>query len=676
MKPTTPDVQIKGMKPLSETAYSIDPTAVKYIMSLLTSIYSNPIKAVVREYAANALDSHIEAGQTRPIEIELGDAWEPVFVVRDFGIGMTRDEVLRLFGQYGASTKRDSNEQIGSFGIGSKSALAYASSMTIIARKNGKQTTVAVTLNSDGIGSLNEIFHGETFEPNGVEISVPVKAGDRITFANEVNEFLRFWNPGLALFNGREHATLKGDKINDGEFLVVPPHVLSSDYVVMGNVAYPINSNHNPFTESHWSYQVNYRQTVVMKVGIGDLTIAPNREELIYDPKTIKSIQAAAKRFKSHIATDAQTAIDESETAAEAFVKAHQWRQGTFVDSDHPFTYDGDEIPTSILSEYGKDNRGYFTANGKRPFMRWSTRGYGRTKHTAVTALSHDDVQNLIDGKSRVIVGFNTVKSDDKVKALTPVQREKIKYYFEEILDLPAADTYLFYHERPGDKWLDDITMYDWNTVNGIKLPAAPKAGKRGSLPVKVIDYVNMRYIESSEYTLDDLLTEVDKPIVLVSPSEYNNDYDRSTLQKYVVLKDEFTFVLIGKNRFDRVKREATVEVYTIPEWKALLSKRSFSQDCADRVYVAANEVSILPHDGLDDPDLVRYNGLRKQTDEVAQYEKIRKITGVVIPEPSSDIISAYDIYARYPLLEAMRYARPHEHVALYLNHIYEREVK
>jgi hypothetical protein len=47
-------------------AMSIDPGSVMHIMSVLTDLYSDPEAACIREYSTNALDSHIDAGISRP----------------------------------------------------------------------------------------------------------------------------------------------------------------------------------------------------------------------------------------------------------------------------------------------------------------------------------------------------------------------------------------------------------------------------------------------------------------------------------------------------------------------------------------------------------------------------------------------------------------------------------
>lgn len=687
MKPQTRNVTVKSSGALAEVAYSFDQESMQQIMALLTSIYENPIAAVIREYACNALDSHIEAGVKRPIEVVIGDALSPTLVIRDFGIGLSKDEALRLFGQYGASTKRDTDEQIGSFGIGSKSALAYASSFTIIARKDGQQTTISVSPQSDGTGSLKLVGYGPTFEDNGVEITIPIKSTDAGRFRDEAHKMFRFWKPGTVLVNGREPKRLDGDAIGDGEFLVVNPGALPDDYVVMGNVAYPLRGDNNPFSDDNSRYYNYRRQRVVLFVEIGALTIAPNRESLIYDARTTKAIRAAAKRFENTLAIDAQAAIDAMPTPAEAFLKAHEWRQGTFISDDYPFTYGKDEIPVSINSEYydlniktGYQSNYFHTRGGSgRPFILYDPDSYSRAKNESLTTLDPRKIQRIVDGKVLIVTGWDTRRSGGELNGASAAQHRKLDYYAETVLG-KEFDEFLLYHEVPGGSWLDGMATVEWETVSKIRLPKSSIQARKSQLPVKILASASYSSLYTDEIEFDDLLN-MDKPIVLISPSDYSTDSSYSTLGSYKsVYGDEYTFVIVGKNRFDRIKREVDVDAYTEAEWRNHIAAVTVSQDTADRWHVRQESFSLLPDTGLDDPDLVRYNGLRTGTKELVELEKAVRIVGqygVTIPKRSDGILTESDILSRYPLLKAMGYRTPDEsHLRLYINYIYERMVK
>src|SRR5690349_20945960 len=99
--------------------------SIVHLMGLLTTLYADPELAIIREYSTNALDSHRQAGVGLPIEIVLPSQFERTFIVRDFGLGMSEEELTDNYSEYGFSSKRETNEATGMLGVGGKSALAY-----------------------------------------------------------------------------------------------------------------------------------------------------------------------------------------------------------------------------------------------------------------------------------------------------------------------------------------------------------------------------------------------------------------------------------------------------------------------------------------------------------------------------------------------------------------------
>ena len=78
----------------------------------MIDLYSDPELAVIREYSTNAFDAHIEAGVTRPIEITTPTHLCPFFKVRDYGFGLDVEDIREIYSQYGASTKRESDDVV------------------------------------------------------------------------------------------------------------------------------------------------------------------------------------------------------------------------------------------------------------------------------------------------------------------------------------------------------------------------------------------------------------------------------------------------------------------------------------------------------------------------------------------------------------------------------------
>jgi HSP90 family molecular chaperone len=68
---------------------------------LSSGLYSNKIRAIIRELSCNAVDSHVAAGKADiPFEVHLPTIFEPWFAVKDFGIGLTGDQVTSIYTTY------------------------------------------------------------------------------------------------------------------------------------------------------------------------------------------------------------------------------------------------------------------------------------------------------------------------------------------------------------------------------------------------------------------------------------------------------------------------------------------------------------------------------------------------------------------------------------------------
>jgi hypothetical protein len=106
-------------------------------------IYSDKIGAVVREYVCNAIDEHKKFNIDRPVEYGVKDG---KFFVRDFANGLDENGVRNIFGQYFKSTKSNTNESIGGFGVGSKAGHCYSDTFNVTSYHNGTKTIYSAVL--------------------------------------------------------------------------------------------------------------------------------------------------------------------------------------------------------------------------------------------------------------------------------------------------------------------------------------------------------------------------------------------------------------------------------------------------------------------------------------------------------------------------------------------------
>ena len=143
MIPNVRDRELHSSGVVGVASFGISLKDSAHLMTILRdAVYSDKVLAVLREYGANAWDAHRSVGKMDlPIKVTLPTREEPTLCVRDYGPGLSHSDVFEVFTQYGASSKRQDDVTVGSFGIGSKSGFAYADSFTIVSRHAGQQRT-------------------------------------------------------------------------------------------------------------------------------------------------------------------------------------------------------------------------------------------------------------------------------------------------------------------------------------------------------------------------------------------------------------------------------------------------------------------------------------------------------------------------------------------------------
>lgn len=363
--------------PQAETRMTVDVNNIGHIMSILTDMYSDTELAVIREYSTNALDSHRTAGNPDPIEIELPSSLRPLFVVRDHGIGMSVDDIMENFSKYGWSSKRDTDNEVGLLGIGCKSGLTYTNQFSLTAIKDMVQTKVLITRDPDGTGKLQVLDTTIVDEPNGVEIQIPVT--NVRTFANKANQFFQYWEPGCVLVNGNAPESIFDAP--DG-FLNLDPDVIVTknnehDYVVMGNIPYPVVLNTDI---------LGHGFHIVARVEIGEVDFTPSRESLHMTART-KEVVAMIQGFvRDRVDTHIQEQIDAAPTRWDALKVAKEWEYVTRNRYARSATYRGIPVPRTIPIVGQEWRSGYSrTKASKTTYMNPET----LARDTTIVVLDH-----------------------------------------------------------------------------------------------------------------------------------------------------------------------------------------------------------------------------------------------------------------------------------------------
>lgn len=296
----------------SESFFNVKQENLAHIFSILRNqLYSDKILAVVREYCTNAMDANIDAGVPNcPIQVSIPNAFSPVFKVRDFGKGLSEEQVYNIFGSYGESTKRETNEQTGCLGLGSKSAFSYVDSFLFTSFNGGNKTVYTAYIDETEIGKITRLSVEPSSEPTGIEVVVNVKSGDFALFHSRAFEVLRYFTPKPVIHNDNhlQHRIDRHDltPILSGEnWIITKNHdggYGSRIKVVMGNVVYPVNISNLGLGSTMESYLASFRyMEILLKAPIGAVKNSASREALEYNPKTNSWLFNALADFKMQV---------------------------------------------------------------------------------------------------------------------------------------------------------------------------------------------------------------------------------------------------------------------------------------------------------------------------------------------------------------------------------------
>lgn len=160
------------------------------LIQRLTELYEDPIEASVRETISNALDavSREHSGKRPEVRVSSPTALNPILVIKDNGIGMTYNDLKEIYSKYGATTKLDDLTQIGAYGLGAKSPLAYGTEFTVTSVRDRQKTTVIVA-REELTNYIKIVDSIETDEPSGTTVSIPVSHYDIDKFNNQINKY-------------------------------------------------------------------------------------------------------------------------------------------------------------------------------------------------------------------------------------------------------------------------------------------------------------------------------------------------------------------------------------------------------------------------------------------------------------------------------------------------------
>jgi hypothetical protein len=301
---------MSGVGEIAKATIKASPRLFKFFSDM---IYADKFVAILRELVANGVDAQVAAGnKDKPVLVTLPTAFTPYAKVRDYGTGMTHEFLMGPFMAYtDASTKENSNDYIGGFGIGSKAPLSYTEQFAIHSYVDGILRVYSIFKDEDDCPAIAFLSETSTNEPDGVEISFPVEQGDITKFKEAALKCLRYFDPLPILRNCDQQLEGPTYTVRASTFGFRKGE--SQSQIVQGGVAYPIDKDSVPRPlHDILDFGIDFY------VPIGSVGIALSRERLSYDDATVRVLTSLCEGIRPQIKEHIDKMFDSYKTKWEA----------------------------------------------------------------------------------------------------------------------------------------------------------------------------------------------------------------------------------------------------------------------------------------------------------------------------------------------------------------------
>lgn len=258
----------------------IDVSNIGFISQLLTSnLYEKPLESFLRETVANAIDATKESGNDTPVLIYISceNNINTKIFIRDYGTGLSPERFDKIYKNIGSSTKRDSNDYIGAFGIGRFSCLSLSDECYITSYFNNKKYEYIIYRGNNQV-NIDLINTSDTEESNGLMVSVEkewitldnLKSALEKLFLLNIHIVLNIEKNSYSYVSKSNIERLissinEKKSIEYKNFYSIPNAVTEVSGVEMGGIIYPCKYRDIP-------------KGCIVKVPMGSLLLTPSRE--------------------------------------------------------------------------------------------------------------------------------------------------------------------------------------------------------------------------------------------------------------------------------------------------------------------------------------------------------------------------------------------------------------
>lgn len=303
-------------------------------------MYSNPKMTMVQEYLSNARDANRMKKDPKRIEVSLPTLLNPILKIRDYGPGISEENIASIYVKYGVSTKRNDTTMTGGYGVGSKIYFSYGESFIIHSYQNKVKKTYVAHKSVVNKGSCDLMGEEETSEMDGIELELPILPEDidtiktafyKTTFLweNERPVILNLKNEEIPEWYLEPKIILEGDGYKLVDF---PPcfniyrksftnQAQKFSYIFCDGIPYkdPFDLSNNILTKIS-GYNHSYVGLCLMK-SVQEISIPANRESIDTGEKNRASISKSLEKINQDIESIFIKKIQEAKNIEEIIPK-------------------------------------------------------------------------------------------------------------------------------------------------------------------------------------------------------------------------------------------------------------------------------------------------------------------------------------------------------------------
>ena len=546
---------------VAEAAQRFKIKASARAFKILSSFYTDPMAAIPRELGANAWDAHVKAGNTaQPFEVHVPNTLEPWFSIRDFGTGLSKEDIYTIYTTYFESTKGGSNDFDGCMGLGSKTPFNYTENFSVTSWFGGVKYTYNCFVDEGGGPSIVLMAEEEAVEHNGIMVKFAVKQEDISTFVAKIRQSYTAFRvkPKLTGIHDIAYPEIKYAHSGTGWGIRSEPYnrYNRSCIALMGNYRYPIDTGlvcgytdckGVTKEQKELGSQILQNSNLELSFDIGDLDVAPNKETLQYDSddRTRAAILIAASKACTELKETVLAKIAKPKTRWEA-MKLYSEVNGYNNDGVYltniigriniPFGTAGEVISRNDISYndvMAKCPGGKFTSTR---FV-LSNMSYNRSSDRFKTR----ETSRWESGTGDTLIFYTNSAG---------VKRSRIRHYLTtKFSDFKYPHIYLV--EDDSANFVDLFAQIDYlgfdrsKVVNVETLPKPPRPPKAPRDPKqKVTDGLYYANIERMRHSKD-----TDRPYISLSTKVF--EIDPNTTYYYVPIRFTTPVITVDKKEID-----------------------------------------------------------------------------------------------------------------------------